>query len=419
MRMKNGPIIIIGILFFVFGFVSWLNAILIPYFKFTLQLSLSAAMLVAFAFYLSYFVMAIPSSWLLQRMGFKAGMAAGLYVMAIGSLVFVPAAYYMRFDLFLVGLFIQATGLTILQTAANPYVTILGPIESAATRMSVMGVCNKLAGALAPVLFLRVVTSNPNEIDDVQATLVGLSALDQQVVLSALIDRLIIPYTVMAGVLLVLGIGIQRSGLPDIQEESDETTPPSWYGIFRFPQLVMGVVAIFCSVGVEVLVIDSIISYAEYHQLPFAQASYFPTYILLIMICSYVLGIWLIPKYISQQMTLRICSILGLSLTVAAIFSVGSFSIWLIVLLGLANALIWPSIWPLALEGVGSYTKRGSALMIMGVVGGAIVPYLYGVLADWQNLQWAYVILLPLYGFLFYFASHRVRIARIRTEVSI
>lgn len=406
LKSKYGPMAIIGLLFFIFGFVSWLNAILIPYFKFTLQLSLASAMLVAFAFYLSYFFMAIPSSWLLHRLGFKLGMACGLYVMAVGTVLFIPAAYLMSFPVFLIGLFIQATGLTILQTAANPYVTILGPIESAATRMSVMGICNKVAGAVAPLIFLRVVTKGPNEIDEIEVKLVGMSALQQETVLSDLTDRLITPYGAMTLILIILGVFILRSGLPDIHEdktESDEKIKIA--GLFKFPQLVLGFVAIFCSVGVEVLVIDSIISYAEFHTLPFAEAGYFPTYILLIMIASYAMGIWLIPKYLSQRNTLIGCASLGIILTAAAISLSGSLSIWMIVLLGLANALIWPSIWPLALDGVGKYTKQGSALLVMGVVGGAIIPYIYGALGSWFNQQLAYTIMVPLYIFLLYFAG--------------
>ena len=406
LKSKFGPMAIIGLLFFIFGFVSWLNAILIPYFKFTLQLSLASAMLVVFAFYLSYFFMAIPSSWLLHRLGFKSGMAWGLYTMAIGSAFFIPAAYLMSFPVFLIGLFVQATGLTILQTAANPYVTILGPIESAATRMSVMGICNKVAGAVAPLIFLRVVTKGSNEIDEIQAKLVGMSALQQKTVLGSLTDRLITPYGVMTLILIALGIFILRSGLPDIQEDkSNSEEKIKIAGLFQFPQLVLGFVAIFCSVGVEVLVIDSIISYAEFHTLPFAEASYFPTYILLIMIASYALGIWLIPKYVSQRNTLIGCASLGIILTAAAISFSGNTSIWMVVLLGLANALIWPSIWPLALDGIGHYTKQGSALLVMGVVGGAIIPYAYGALGSWSNPQVAYMIMVPLYIFLLYFAG--------------
>ncbi|PPL02735.1 glucose/galactose transporter [Parapedobacter indicus] len=419
LKSKFGPMAIIGLLFFVFGFVSWLNAILIPYFKFTLQLSLASAMLVAFAFYLSYFFMAIPSSWVLHRLGFKSGMTWGLYVMAIGSVLFIPAAYLMSFPVFLIGLFIQATGLTILQTAANPYVTILGSIESAATRMSVMGICNKVAGAVAPLIFLRVVTKGPSEIDEIQARLVNMPAPQQETVLSSLTDRLIMPYGAMTLILVALGILIFRSGLPDIQEDksgSDEKVRLT--GLFKFPQLILGFVAIFCSVGVEVLVIDSIISYAEFHTLPFAEASYFPTYILLLMIASYALGIWLIPKYISQRNTLVGCASFGIIVTAAAISFSGSVSIWMVVLLGLANALIWPSIWPLALDGVGNYTKQGSALLVMGVAGGAIIPYVYGALGSWLNPQLAYVIMVPLYIFLLYFAGWGRRKARRNLSVA-
>lgn len=419
LKSKFGPMAIIGLLFFIFGFVSWLNAILIPYFKFTLQLSLASAMLVAFAFYLSYFFMAIPSSWVLHRLGFKSGMAWGLYIMAIGSVLFIPAAYLMSFPVFLIGLFIQATGLTILQTAANPYVTIIGPLESAATRMSVMGICNKVAGAVAPLIFLRVVTKGPSEIDEIQARLVDMPALQQETVLSSLTDRLILPYGAMTLILVALGVLILRSGLPDIQEDkSGPDEKVRFAGLFKFPQLILGFVAIFCSVGVEVLVIDSIISYAEFHTLPFAEASYFPTYILLLMIASYALGIWLIPKYLSQRNTLIGCASFGIILTIAAISFSGSVSIWMVVLLGLANALIWPSIWPLALDGVSNYTKQGSALLVMGVVGGAIIPYVYGALGSWLNPQLAYVIMVPLYIFLLYFAGWGHRKARRNLSVA-
>ncbi len=419
LQSRYGPTAIIGLLFFIFGFVSWLNAILIPYFKFTLQLSLSAAMLVAVAFYLSYFVMAIPSSWLLQRLGFKSGMAAGLCIMAAGSVVFIPAAYSMSFPVFLIGLFIQATGLTVLQTAVNPYVTILGPIESAATRMSVMGICNKLAGAMAPLLFLRVVTSSPNEIDEIQAALVNMPPEQQTLVLSHLTGRLAVPYGAMALILVMLAILIHRSGLPNIQDQnSEDDTKAGITELFRFPQLLLGFIAIFCSVGIEVLVIDSIVSYAEYYQIPFAEASYFPTYILIIMIVSYALGIGLIPKYISQHKALIGCAGFGILLTTAAICWNSSFSIWLITLLGLANALLWPSIWPLALDGVGTYTKRGSAVLIMGVIGGAIVPYVYGAVGSWLNPQWAYVTIVPLYGFLLYFARWSYRQSRYRLSAT-
>ncbi|MGI8583305.1 MAG: MFS transporter, partial [Chitinophagaceae bacterium] len=178
-RNNYRAIFIIGGLFFIFGFVSWLNAVLIPYFKLACDLTTKQAMLVAFAFYISYFVMAIPASTILKKTGLKNGMTVGLLVMAAGALIFIPAALSRTYSLFLIGLFIQATGLTILQTASNPYITILGPIESAAKRISIMGICNKVAGAIAPLILIHAITKNPDEIDRLHKLLPTLPTTQQ------------------------------------------------------------------------------------------------------------------------------------------------------------------------------------------------------------------------------------------------
>jgi FHS family L-fucose permease-like MFS transporter len=400
MSKRNGfsPILIIGFLFFVFGFISWLNAILIPYFKLSLRLSLREAMMVTFAFYISYFVMAIPSSRILEITGFKKGMMLGLFVMAAGALFFIPAAFTQSYWLFLSGLFVQATGLTILQTASNPYVTILGPIESAARRMSLMGVCNKVAGALAPLILMRTVTSHPDEIDEIQRLLPSLGPAEADALLAQLIQRLQMPYAVIALVLILLGLVIFYSKLPDIKEEKEAADKKE--SLLQHPQVILGAVAIFCGVSAEVLAVDSIISYAEYHGYPFATAQYFATYTLAIMITAYVIGILVIPRYISQRKVLFTCGIAGLVLTAAVLFTKGSVSVWSVALLGFCNALIWPSIWPLALQGLGGFTKRASAYLIMGIVGGAVTPLLFGSIAAASNLQTAYAIMVPLYFFL-------------------
>ncbi|CAL1519409.1 sugar MFS transporter [Chitinophaga sp. MM2321] len=411
------PMMIIGFLFFVFGFVSWLNAILIPYFKLSLQLSLSEAMMVAFAFYISYFIMALPSSWILERTGLKKGMMLGLFVMALGALLFIPAAHFRNYPMFLVGLFVQATGLTLLQTAANPYVTILGPIESAASRMSLMGVCNKVAGAVAPLILLKMVTKSPQEIDDIKSALPGLLPQQATDVLQQLILRLQTPYGVMAAVLILLGLIIYFSGLPDIKQAQKSNIEKE--SIFRFPHLMLGTFAIFCGVSVEVLAVDSVISYAEFHGFSFLHARYFATYTLVVMITGYLFGIAAIPRYISQRNTLIGCAGLGMILTLVILVTPGSFSVWSVVMLGLCNALIWPAIWPLALKGLGAYTERGAAFLIMGIVGGAITPTLFGAIAVKSNLQQAYVILLPLYFFLLYYGytgcrkGKRIKVAQV------
>lgn len=401
--------IIIGSLFFVFGFVTWVNSVLIPYFKLTCELTVKEAMFVAFAFYISYFIMAIPSSFILKKTGYKNGMMLGLFVMATGALFFVPAASTRAYGIFLIGLFIEATGLTLLQTAANPYITILGPIESAASRISIMGVCNKVAGAIAPLLLVGAIIKDPDEIDRVKQQLVSMTPNQQGQVLDELASRLIMPYIVISIVLIGLGLLIKFTHLPDINDETSNAASTTNdkaknKNLLQHKHLVLGAVAIFCGVGVEVLAVDSIINYAQYTCLSFRDAKYFATYTLFIMIFSYILGIFLIPKVIKQRKALMLSAIIGIIFTIIALLIKGSTSVWFIAFLGLGNALLWPSIWPLSLEGLGKSTSKGSALLIMGAVGGGIIPLLYGAISDQSNSQVAYVVLIPLYLFILYFS---------------
>lgn len=401
------PLVIIGILFFVFGFVSWINAILIPYFKLACELTTTEAMLVTFAFYISYFIMAIPSSFILKKTGFKNGMTLGLFTMTLGALFFIPAAATRVYPLFLAGLFIMATGLTILQTAANPYITILGPIESAAKRMSLMGVCNKVAGAIAPLILIKAITNSPDEIDQLKKQLPLLSPEQQTSILNELSSRLITPYIIIAVVLAGLGLMIRYSHLPDINEEestSNSVGTNSKKSIFQFPYLIIGAITVFCGVSAEVLVVDSVIGYGQHMGYSFKEAKFFATYTLLIMIISYLLGAIAIPKYIAQKRALQFSAMLGLILSLFAILVQGEMSVWFICVLGLCNALLWPSIWPLAIEGLGKYTKQGSALLIMGIIGGALTPLLYGQISDRFSPQQGYWLLVPCYIFILFFA---------------
>ena len=405
---KYGPMIIIGSLFFVFGFVTWINSVLIPYFKLICDLSVKQAMLVAFAFYISYFLMAFPSSYILKKTGYKNGMMLGLFVMAGGALIFIPAANTREYSIFLIGLFVEATGLTLLQTASNPYVTILGPIESAASRISIMGVCNKVAGAIAPLLLVGAIVRNPNEIDEVQKQLTTVSISEQNIILDELSARLVFPYMVISIILIVLGLIIKLTNLPDI-DDGTANAGGSGAGavkkdLFQHTHLILGAIAIFCGVGVEVLAIDSIINYAQFTGLSFREAKFFATYTLLIMIISYCIGIVAIPKIIPQRKALIASAALGVVLTILTASIEGPLSVWCIALLGLGNALLWPSIWPLSLQGLGKSTSKGSALLVMGVVGGAVTPLLYGVISDATNPQSAYWILIPFYLFILYFS---------------
>ncbi|HKG07365.1 MAG TPA: sugar MFS transporter [Pedobacter sp.] len=406
------PIAIIGALFFIFGFVTWLNSVLIPYLKIACELTNFESYLVAFAFYIAYFVMALPSAWVLKKTGFKKGMAVGLVIMAVGALIFIPAALTRTYTLFLLGLFIQGTGLAVLQTASNPYITILGPVESAAKRISIMGICNKVAGSIAPILLGAVTLKDA---DAVTGRIAGMGLAEKALELDLLAQKVILPYVAIIGVLVILAVLIYFSSLPEIDTESEDEevalANTNKTSIMQFPHLLLGALTLFLYVGVEVMAGDTVISYGSSVGIPLSEAKFFTTYTLVSMIVGYVIGILCIPKYFSQQTALKLSAILGVLLTFAAIFTTGYVSVLMISLLGLANSLMWPAIWPLAITGLGRFTKTGASLLIMGISGGALLPLLYGYLADVVNAQQAYWIMAPCYLFIWYYAvsGHKVR----------
>ena len=406
---------IIAVLFFVFGFVTWINAMLIPYFKLCCELNNLESYFVAFAFYISYLFISYPASLLLKKIGFKNGMMVGFWVMSLGAFLFIPAAMYRSYLLFLCGLFTLGAGLAVLQTAANPYVTILGPKESAAKRFSIMGICNKFAGILAPLLFAAAVLKPSDRELFEQVKLMG--ALERAALLDELIRRVIYPYAAVGIILLVLGFLVRFSVLPEINtEEEDKTTAAlnkEKTNIFQFPHLILGALAIFVHVGSQVIAVDTIIGYAHSMNISLLEAKVFPSYTLSATIAGYLLGISLIPKYISQLLALRICVILGIIFTVCILFSgrqikmfghLADVSIWFIVLLGFANSMIWAGIWPLSMDRLGKFIKIGAAVLIMGLSGNAILPLIYGHLADVYGLKKAYIVLLPCYLYLLFYA---------------
>ena len=413
---------IIGVLFFLFGFVTWINSILIPYFKIACELSNFQSYLVAFAFYISYLVMSVPASYLLKRAGFKKGMMIGLWIMSAGALLFIPAALQRTYQLFLAGLFTIGTGLAILQSAANPYVTILGAKEKAAKRISIMGICNKFAGILAPLLFATIVLRVTDS--DLFRQLPLMEPTQRAQALDELIRRVIVPYACTGALLFCLGIFVRYSPLPEI-DTTDETAEMVQANtgkthILHFPHLVLGAIAIFLHVGTQVIAIDTIIGYANSMHIQLMEAKAFPSYTLGATIAGYLLGILLIPRYISQVNALRGCTLLGLLLTFLIVFTHGQvtllghtadISIWFVVLLGLANSLVWAGIWPLALADLGKFTKLGGSVLIMGLSGSAIIPLGYGYLADHYDLRQAYWILAPCYLYLVYYAvkGHQLR----------
>jgi len=400
------PLLIIGIFYFIFGFVTWLNSVLIPYLKTACQLESNLqAYLVAFAFYVSYFVMALPSAWFLRQTGFKNGMAWGLLVMAVGALVFIPAAQTRIYNLFLLGLFIQGTGLAILQTAANPYVAILGKPESAAQRISIMGIANKVAGIISPIVLGTIVFT-----ENVESKLQTLSNTQKDIFLQELASKVISPYGIMAMILVALALMLRFTPLPNVdnQLEKNEYAENTQKSIWGYPQLVLGVIALFLYVGVEVIAGDTIIQYGISWGIDKNEAKFFTSLTLSGMLVGYVIAIFAIPKYISQEKMLVLCAILGMVFSVLILMSEGYVSVLGVALLGLANSVMWPAIFPLAIADLGKHTKTGSAMLIMAIVGGALLPLLYGYLADLQQIgfRYAYVILLPAYVFIALYGAY-------------
>jgi MFS transporter, FHS family, L-fucose permease len=426
-------ITIIGFFFFIFGFVTWLNGILIPYLKIACELSDFQALFVAFAFYISYTVMALPSSWLLKKTGFKKGMMIGLWIMSLGTLLFVPAALLRTYTLFLLGLFVLGTGLAILQTASNPYITILGPRESAARRISIMGVFNKLAGAIAPLILAYFI------LHDGDTFLLSLEHLSQDARLEALdglARRVINPYLVMTVILFGLGLFIGKAPLPEIETEADQDSKQGYaaakHSVFQFPHLILGVITLFFYVGVEVIAGDTIIRYGLSIGVPLESAKNFTSLVLIAMVMGYLIGIVLIPRVISQKSALTWSGVLGLIFTVlittipvskhftfpfidlmtlSPVVLVVPYTVLFVGLLGLANALVWPAIWPLAIHDLGRFIKTGSAMLIMGIAGGAVLPLLWGYLSDVWSPQQAYWLAIPSYLLIIFFAvyGHKIR----------
>lgn len=398
-------ITIIGVLFFIFGFVTWMNGTLIPYLKIACELKTDfQSYLVATCFFIAYTVMAIPSFTVIRKVGYKRSMSIGLIIMAVGAALFLPAANTRNYDLFLIGLFIIGTGMALLQTAANPYAAIIGPMESAATRISIMGICNKIAGILAGLIFGYIALKDA---DALEASMKTMDTLTKNATLDSLASRVIIPYLSIAGILVIVSILIFFSSLPNIDvtsEKSESTSFSERTSVLQFPHLFLGVIAMFLYVGVEVLAGDTIISYGKSLGIELSTARYFTQATLACMLIGYIVGIIAIPKYISQSNALKICSLIGVLFTIGAVLSSGYFSVAFIALLGIANSLMWPSIFPLAIDGLGKFTKIGSAFLIMAIAGGAILPLAYGYLSDEWNSQQAYWIMMPCYLFILYFS---------------
>ncbi|HXH99895.1 MAG TPA: sugar MFS transporter [Sphingobacteriaceae bacterium] len=408
------PMIILGILFFVFGFITWVNGILIPYFKICLELTNFEASLVASSAYAAYFFMAIPSAWVLKYTGYKKGMVLGLVVMAIGTIIFVPAAYSRTYSVFLAGLFITGTGLALLQTAANPYVAIVGPVESTAQRIGFMGLSNKIAGIMSQRILGAIFLLNA---DSIVSSISNVSDVERARILDEYVLKVVNPYIVITVILLILAVMIFFSKLPEIDESgstNDAAKPkiPLKASAVQYPYLVLGVIALFVSGACEVIPIDCIIIYSNSLGIPFEQARHFSEYTLYAMLAGYLASIVLIPKYLSQQGALLTCAILGLGATAGAYFSEGLTSVYFVISMGFGAAWLWGTIWGLAIRDLGTHTKMGAALLLMSVVGGGIFTPAFSALIDSNPdyVQRALLLLVPCFLYLVFYAvkGHKI-----------
>ncbi|MCH1917843.1 sugar MFS transporter [Shewanella sp. A3A] len=423
------PMTIIGTLFFVFGFVTWLNGALVPFLQIVCDLSGTEALLISSSFYIAYVVMALPMSYVLNRTGYRNAMSLGLGLIALGCVLFAPAAETRQFSLFIVAQFIVGSGLTILQTASNPYLVKIGSAESAAARISIMGLLNKGAGWAAPQIFAVLVMGQFAGIT--QQSVAALSEAERALQIQSLADSLVYPYLGMALALVILAVALRYSGLPEIDLHEENAALSSQHtehsSVLQFPHLVLGVMTLFCYVGVEVIAGDTIGLAGS--ELGVDGALSLTSFTMCFMVVGYLLGLVLIPRLISQQSMLMISAGLGIVLAlVIPLLDAQSTQLsavlwgWLgirelpdpitcIALLGLANAIVWPAVWPLALAGLGHFTARGSALLIMGIAGGAVLPLLFGVCADHFGIQEAYLMTVPCYAFILFYAvkGHRIR----------
>lgn len=400
---------IIAILFFIFGFVTWINGPLIFYVKLAFRLDTdSKAFLVTTAFYMAYFFLALPSAWILQKTNMKRGMALGLLVMSIGAFVFGTFATHRNYTLALTGLFVIGSGLSLLQTASNPYVSILGPIESAAKRISIMGICNKAAGIMSPIILSLFVLKGINHLEEKVNAAPTDAAKDA--ILAEFASKVYIPYMIMAAILLVLAVWILRSPLPDIKGSEmnvtqEGSTQRGKTSIFQFPHLWLGAFCIFVYVGVEVMAGDAIGIYGKGFNIPIDQTKYFTSFTLGAMLLGYIAGLIVVPKYISQQKALTISAILGILFATGAFLTSGYVSVGFVAALGFANAMMWPAIFPLAIHRLGKFTERGAAILIMGIVGGAIIPKAFASLKEQYNFQTVFVaLIIPCYLYILYYS---------------
>lgn len=383
----------IGLMFFSIGFALGINSFLIPVLKGTLEISSAESYLLLAATFIPFLIFGYPASLLIKRIGYKKTMAFSFFLFALAFLLFAVST---NFALFLVASFVSGAANAFLQASVNPYTTILGPIESAAKRISIMGICNKLAWPIAPLFLSFVIGKN---IDAVTTA------------------DLALPFYIIIGVFVLLGIVSFMAPLPEVKAEGEEEetvevkTSTEKQSVFGFPHLLLGVLALFFYVGVETISLATMVDYAQALGIADTQIGKLAGFIPSIgMIIGYICGALFIPKYISQSSALKICSVLAIFGTIAVGVAPAEYSIYFISFMALGCSLMWPAIWPLAMDGLGKFTKTGASLLTMAIAGGAVLPTIFGFLKDLYGMQNAYWLCLPCFVFILYYgmAGHKV-----------
>ena len=398
--------VMLGCLFFVFGLVSWVNSILVPYFKVACDLQSEVqGYLAQFAFYIAYLVMTIPASWVLNRTGYKKGAMYGLFLLGIGALLFIPAALMRTYNMFLAALFTMGTALALLQTVANPFATIIGPIDTAVKRMSVLGICNKFAGIISPIIFSAlVIAPQKAKMDAINSGALEGAARDQA--LADLLHGVIPPYLVLGIFLLIFAVIFFKSPIQDINPAKDNPAAPGdgRKSLLAYPYLVLGVIALFCHLGTQALSIHTIARFAEDIKMSI-DIAIFPSMTLACTLFGYLLGVILVPKYITQKNLLKVVTSVILVLSILVMVLPANMAIWCLVLMGIPNSVVYPGIWGHSLHDLGKWTNLASALLVMALCASGVVPLLYSSIVDsGLTLHQSYWILLPAAAYMVFFA---------------
>ncbi len=386
----------IGLMFFSVGFAMGINSFLIPTLQASLNLSSGVAYLLLAATFAPFLIWGIPVSMLISKIGYQRTMALAFLIFSCAFGLFVASARMESFALFLLASFVSGSANSTLQTAINPYITILGPMESAAKRMSIMGICNKLAWPIAPLFFSMLVANTTN----------------------VTIGDLYLPFYIIISIFFILSIVSLLAPLPEVvavgESEDDKSDSNSDYSqgktsIWQFPHLILGAITLFIYVGVETLSLSTVVDYAI--SLGLKNPDMYAWIPSVGMVIGYLCGILFIPKYLSQDLAMRICASIGVIGSLILVLSPAEISIWMILPISLGCSLMWPALWPLAMADLGRFTKRGSGLLTMAIAGGAVIPPLFGVLKDTLPMQQAYWLAVPCFVFIFYygFIGYKIR----------